>query len=193
MTNEAVQETAPRTLDETVASLGWAYGLWKEHEAYKNEYKDEFFAHADRSIEKAGLALKLVTLVAPSHEKAIERVKRHNPTWRISESRKHPEIEGTFEIILEENPRYQPFTHEYEGVVYSRRVAKGPVMIDEEWLMEEDHELFLSACFELPWGQVVVRPIESLDAETIARLSKYIYNDKPRVTLAPPKAVKEDS
>lgn len=192
MSNETVLETVPRTMDEVVACLGMAYNAWKEHGQAKDQYRDEFFRLADEAIKRQGLALKLVDITAPSEEIAIERAKRHYPGWLIDTHRPHRIIEGQYEIVLIEDPSLKPHEHEYEGVKYARTIRRGSVMIDDEWLKEEDPELYEEVVYVLPWGATVMRPVETLDKEAIGRLSKYIYNDKPKVALSAPRPIKEE-
>lgn len=176
-------KTEARSLEEILCDLGEAYTAWKAYGADKDQHREEFFTYADEALVSQGLAMKLVTYPAADEEVARVRAALHNPGWTVEEARSHPGQEGNYEIILQEDPSLQPFSHEVDGVKYARQVSRGAVMIDENWLSEDDPELFEQVVYILPWGGYVVVPPHELSAEHLSRLAKYVYNDKPRVQL----------
>lgn len=180
------------TLETLAPKLSTAYKGWKSAEKEKNDRKEDFFLLANAALIERGIAMKVIDIEAASEEQARERVTRHHPGWIIDLARPHRIHPGIFEVIVAEDPSKKSFSYEHEGVKYARQVRKGTVMVDDEWLMEDDPELYEAITFELPWGARVTRPIESLDKMVIAQLSKYIYNDEPRVSLAAPRKVKEE-
>lgn len=172
-------------LDGTVILLGEAYGNWKSWEKAKDRYKDEFFELITEQLsELCGQPVRVRTYPGKSEAAARIRALLHNPGWLISSTRpsEHPELGWDF--VMNEDAALLPFAIVVEGVKYGRSVAKGPVMVDDDWLAEDDPDLYTEVTYKLPWGVVITRPIETLSAETIARLGKYIYNGKPRVSLA---------
>lgn len=180
------------SLEELAPKLGAAYRAWKEAEASKNECKDRFFALADEVLRKKGLAFTMVDYPAKDEGDARERVELHHPGWEIQELRRKPgNHPGIWQAVIIENPTYKPFVFEHEGVKYARSARKGDVMVDDDWLRDEEPELYEAVTFELPWGERVTRPVSTLDAELIGRLTKYIYNGKPRMALAAPRALGE--
>lgn len=183
-------KTEGLTLELVVPGLGEAYTAWKEAEADKNARKDEFFALADEAIYSRGVQVKIIDVEAPSEAAAVERAKLHYSAWRLELSRPHRWKANTYEVILWEDQSYKPFSFEHEGIKYSRTVSKGPVMVDDDWLAD-DPELHEAVTFALPWG-TIMRPLETLDAELIGRLSKYIYQGLPRVSLSAPRPVKTE-
>lgn len=186
------QPEALRSLEEVLPLLGDEYKQWKEHEKAKEKYKLEFFALANEQLRRRGLALKLVEISALSEESAVERAQRHYPTWTIDTHRPHRVLKDVYEIVLMEDPTKMAFSEEHEGVKFSRSVAKGPVLVDDAWMQEEAPDLYAAVTFELPWGDRIMKPVDKLDAELIGALSKYIYNDKPRISLGAPRAVKTE-
>ena len=181
-----------KSLEEVCSDLGHNYAHWKKYETAKNASKDEFFALADdRVTSERGLAVKTFTFTAHGAVGARLRAERHNPGWIIDILRETDE-EGVWEASLVEDARYQAFSIDVDGFTYARQISRGSTMVDDEWIEEENPELFKEVTFELPWGERVMVPLENLRQEVLSRLRKYIYTGKPTVKLAAPKKVKEE-
>lgn len=179
-----------RTLEEVAPLLGHAYGEWKQYEGRKNEYKNDFFALADKALKGQTLATKVVEVEAETLAQARARVERHHSAWLIGLVRKT--YEGRFEIVLNEDPSLKPFSFEWEGVKYARTVSRGAVMIDDDWLAEAEPDLYEQVTIALPWGDRMAIPVEHLPAVVIGRLSRFLYNAKPTARLAAPRPVKAE-
>lgn len=180
-------------LDMLAPLLGAAYQQWKTSEALKNKCKDRFFALANEALASKGLAFTMVEYPANDEADARERVLLHHPGWMIQELRPHVVKPGLWQAVIIEDPAYKPFSYEHGGVKYARQVSKGTVMVDDDWLRDENPELWETVTHELPWGEHVIKPMTLLDAETIGALTKYIYNSAPRASLAAPRPVKEET
>lgn len=172
-----------------VPELAKAYDDWKEAGTEKDLAKDKFYELANEAIVERGLATKAVVIDAPAEGLALRRARQHNPGWNVQSLRR--ESPGTYAVVLIEDQALQAFSYEHEGRKVSRQVSRGSVLIDEEWLAEADPELLTKVTVKLPWGVLVPRPLESLDHQTIAALTSYLYNDKPRMSLSV-RAVKSD-
>lgn len=166
--------------------------IWTES---KDKYRGDFFELANAAVAQRGLGVKLFDCMAANEGIARQRVEMHNPGFEIDILRhRMPEgihDETAWEAVLKEDPALKPFSFEHEGYKYSRQISKGPVMVDDDWIAEEDPELLSQVTFDLPWGGYVLRPLEQMDPKIINRLGKYIYNSKPRVSLSV-REVKQD-
>lgn len=180
-------------LADVTTELGEAYTNWKTWEAAKEEHKLEFFALADIEVADRGVAIKMIELPAADEAQARARVERHHPAWLIDELRPTRNGDGNFQAVLRENAALKPFSFTHEGMTYARQISKGSVMLDDEWLADEDPALYAEVTFELPWGDIIPLPIDQISQELVGRLTKYIYHTKPRVSLAAPRAVKEEA
>lgn len=180
-------------LNDVTSELGEAYANWKTWEAAKDEHKREFFALADADVADRGLAIKMIEMPATTEGQARERVERHYPTWLIDELRASRIGEPVYEAVLRENPAYKPYTFTHEGMTYGRQISKGPVMLDDEWLAEDEPALYTQVTFELPWGDIIPLPVDQIPEDLVGRLTKYIYMGKPRASLSAPRPVKEES
>jgi hypothetical protein len=113
------------------------------------------------------------------------------------------------------------FVNAADGKVYQRQVSAGSVYIDDERLREENPELWVKVT-EIPnrdlilllldeydaserdpkpevvldemWSLEgrVLKSLDSLDADTLAALSEYIYEGKPTIKLAAPRKAKAE-
>lgn len=176
------------SLDEVTRQLGEAYRDWKKWEEAKNRFKEEFYELANASLIELGLMERVVRYPG-SLEKARERALAHNPGWKLLEGERQNTF-GEWVFVMVEDPTYKPFAYETEGVKYAREIRRGTVLIDDEWMQEEDPDLYKLVTFELPWGERIMRPLERM-GELLPALQRYIYNDKLKVTLAPPREVKD--
>lgn len=184
----------PSTLETLVPDLGIAYREWKGWEAAKEALKKEFFELADEAVGARGLAVKMIDMPAQDEQDARERVERHYPAWKIQELRlKRSNEVNMWEAVLIEDPSLKTFSYEHDGVKFGRTISRGSVMIDDEWLKVADPELYEQVTYPLPWGDRITVPIEMLETATLGRLTRYIYNSRPRASLAAPRAVKDES
>lgn len=178
-------------LDRVVEELGHSYSSWKKWGKDKEANRKAFFGLADEEVKKQGLALRLETCEAESMDAAEARVLLHNPGWKTDTKRPHRVEKDTYEFVLIEDPSLKAFSYEHNGVKYARQVSKGSVMLDDEWLKEDDPELYELVTFALPWGERIAVPVEHLQEPLLRKLTKYIYTGDPKVVLAPPREVKE--
>lgn len=187
------KDTDQRTLEETTGDLGIHYAAWKENEGLKNEDKERFWtlavqACSDRYMEEilvevAGAGLTLA--------EATARAEMYYPRHEVSAIRSSG---SGHEVSMIERPEFMSFTYvnATDGMVYTRQIVEGSLLLDDKRLQAEDHELHDHVTFELPWGERVVRPFETLDSEQLSAISRYVYHDKPTVKLAPPRPAKEE-
>jgi hypothetical protein len=207
-------------LTKITTELGEAYKAWKDGEKDKDELRKQFFTAIDERLAQEKPAEKYVTIGhrGMAEEDARERLTKKYPTWKVDELR--PSGDG-WEAILVELSAYAAFTfvNAADGKVYQRQVSAGSVYIDDERLLEEDPDLWfkvtevpnrgtladlLYECgvdhlevdnkidYLWPESQRVLRPLDSLDADTLAALSEYIYEGKPTVKLAAPRKAKAE-
>lgn len=140
---------------EVVKKLAPAYREWKAGEKEKEKQRKLFFTAIEEDIEKNGEpADDLVVVVGcASDTQAIEKAEKEYPGWIVEAVRPyedpeklHPELEGegvgAWECIISEDPKYMPFSVEYEGFVWKKQVSEGSQMLDDERLAEEDPELY---------------------------------------------------
>lgn len=130
------------TLEEVVRELDAAYAEWKGGEKNKNKYKDEFFKLAEEALKDETLAEKVVETVAADEADARAVLDKRYPTWVVTEVREHPDKDGYYEAIIQENPYYLSFTYEYGDKVFQRQIVSGSAMLDDERLQAEDPELY---------------------------------------------------
>lgn len=187
------EQSKTEGLAETTARLGTEYKTWKSAEKAKNEAKDDFFAQATAAASE-DLAQQVVEFIAPCEavtQALVEDVtaKKH-PGWVLIEWRQAPGIDGVIEAIIEEDPAFKPFTflNEEDGQVYSRQIATGAPLLDDEALQADDPDLWLAITEE----KRVLKPLDTLPDEQLAAVQKYIYFGKPTVKLAAPKKAKKE-
>lgn len=209
--------TKIRTPEEIIAELAPAYTEWKSGEKGKEKFKKEFFTAVTEYLKEEGnQAEELVSLEAPDEETALRYVEQRYPAWLVDDIRDHPTESGSYEVIIVENPEYQPFTIEFDGKVWGRQVAAGATMLDNERLEEENPELWKSVT-TYPWLELMeaiayeagkdgedveeyverqcerhglkrqLLPLGDLPDEVMAELKDYFYEDKPQVKLPAPK------
>lgn len=181
---------------QCTTDLGASYKRWKIEEKAKNDDKEEFFALATEACISRGLRTQwvLIDLNEEAPSTTVEHViAREHPLWEIEE-RPLGTLDGTYHVVLTENPDLKAFTYVNvdDGMVYSRQISQGSLMLDDERVQLVDPALWEEIIYELPWGAVTVRPIETLPAEIVARLQKYMYTGKPTVKLAAPRKAKPE-
>lgn len=174
-------------IETIVKELADAYGKSKKFTATKDVKRKEFFAAITEEMESRELAERVIEEPAMATDDTwadVEaRVKMRYPTWTIEDYRSHPDKEEVWEIILKEDPELMPYSIEVDGKIWQRQIVSGSVYVDDERLKKEDPELWLEVSEEVR----VLRPLEDLEAHTLAKLQNYIFEGKPKITLPAPK------
>jgi hypothetical protein len=183
------------------STLGTHYTDWKQAEKDKNVWKDKFFAMATATVaEDHPLEEMLVTVdrrFAADEEAAQAYLAQYHPRFTVDALRLNPDpVDNgrTWEAILVENPAYvsYSFVNVEDGMVYTRAVQDGPMLLDEKLLEQMDFDLYETLCFELPWGQTVMRPLDQLEPTELAAVRTYLYHGKPTIKLNPPRKAKAE-
>lgn len=170
--------------------LGDSYREWKTKEKEKNKYRDQFFRVATERLEGETPAQIYEQVVASDREEAIKIAQKKFPRFTVLDA-----IEDEYDIwrvVLEENPVYRSFSfvNPVDGMVYQRVIVEGSPMLDDERLKEEDPE-FWAEISHIPQERVM-KPIEDLTQDQIAKLQEYVYTAKPTVKLAAPRKAKSE-
>lgn len=179
-------------IEQILTGLGPAYIGWKENEAEKDKLKKEFFEAITEEFEGSDtLAEKVVEIEGLELDDARDLAVKLNPGWTVIAERPHPDTEGWWEFVVQEDPAFQPFTIDYEGVTFQRQVVSGSVYVDDKRLRAEDPELWEQITFVPPLPSRKLRPLDDLEPELQARVQKYMYEGTPTVKFPAPKVVKE--
>lgn len=212
----------PRSPSEVIEDLAPAYLGWKSNEKDKNKFKDEFFEGITIELAQGELAEEVVTIEAKDEEQALDLISKGFPMWITEDVRPHPDEDGTYEVIIKENPAYLPFTIEFGEKVWGRQIASGSQMLDDERLIDEDPHLWYQVT-EFPNQEFLLALLaeddEALEQEKIEhiervgenfgiqrqlkslndipeelqpKLQKYIYEGKPVTKLPAPKKAESD-
>lgn len=194
----------PGTLEEATTTLGIEYRAWKEHEENKNDARHCFFQFALDSIREGiktgdtNLRTKTVTIeVHGDEEVAKDRLVQKHPRYEVIDIEtlvKAKKAKSIYRAILQEDPFYLPFSYVNleDGYVYTRRIKDGQTLLDDERLKEENPDLYLVATYKLPWGDRVPIPQQMLSQADQAAIQEFIYQDTPRIELAPPRLAKAE-
>lgn len=78
------------------------------------------------------------------------------------------------------------FVNESDGFLYSRQISQGAPSLDDEKLKREDPELWEEITY-VPEPERILRPLEELDPDQIAKLGDYLVPGKKMNKLAAPK------
>jgi hypothetical protein len=195
------EERADWDLDTTTAYLHFDYAEWKTYEKEKNADKDCFYELADEELAKEPVAENydcMVILDGDTEGDVLDRIRRFNPGWDISEHRLSDADNERYEVeaILVEDISLKPFTYVNRELdppmVFKRSVSAGSPMLDEVFLQRADPKLWEEVSFETPWGERIMPPLTVLDSKLVSRIQKYIYNGKPKVSLSPPREAKTE-
>lgn len=205
-------------LEDITTELAVSYKQWKDGEKLKNTWKDKFFEAVTKEAKESP-AEKYVTITAPDESVARERLQKQNPAWMVDEIRPISAGSDTYEAVLVENPAYAAFTYVNRdlGMIFQKQVSAGSIYVDDERLQEENPQLWhkvtvipnadvirnvIYECggdvdqFEGLWytyqGPRELKDLSTLDADTLAALSEYIYQGKPTVKLAAPRKAKDE-
>lgn len=177
------------TIKEIVEGLSVVYHAEKQAQKKKEEFRKSFFEAVTASFGDDDLAEDLVTVDAESGEEAIRLAAAKYPKYNIVDTRKHPDLEGKYEVIIEENPEFKSFAVEVGGEVWQRQSVVGSPTVDDEALQAEDPDLFEAVTF-VPEPERQMRSLAELDDATLAKLERYIRRGKITLKLPAPKAVK---
>jgi len=220
-------------LDRLTKKLGTTYDKYKKFDLELNGkkgksdqigLKKEFFSEAT-TAQASTLAQKTTTVTATSWEKARDLVKRLNPTWVIKDEglKIGGNSDDTYTFILEENPEFKPFTYVNKETkrVWTKQVVETAPSLDDEWLQEEDPELWkeiteipnrdvianvvyecgvdshevddrLESLWEAYDGPRTLKSFEDLTPEQHAKVQKYLYPGPPQVKLQAPRDAKPE-
>lgn len=80
------------------------------------------------------------------------------------------------------------FVNESDGFLYSRQISQGAPSLDDEKLRKEDPELW-EEITHVPEPERVLKPLEELDPDQIAKLGNYLVPGKKMNKLAAPKKI----
>lgn len=163
-----------RTPEEVVAELAPAYDEWKGGEKSKEKLRKEFFSAVETYIAEHGEPEEdLIIVVAADDQSAIEAAEKERPGWKVEAIRPFTAegdevpIDNGWECIVVENPKYMPYSVEFDGRVWKKQVAEGAQMLDNERLEADDPEL---------WKRVAAYPMQSL-LEDIAYEANVHYTE----------------
>ncbi len=179
-----------RGMDDCTSQLGIDYERWKFFERQKNAGKDRFFELATEACQEQDAPEHYAEMQATDEAEARLRFERYYPRHYVDALRKGS---VRYEAILRLKPEYQSFTYinVNDGHVYQRQVTKGSVVLDDERLLAENPQLHEEVTYELPWGDRIVRPLDTLDTTYLSLLNEYLHEGKPSVKLAAPRLAKE--
>jgi hypothetical protein len=189
-----------RTLLDATSDLGIHYKKWKSEEKEKNTFKDEFFDLVTVLVQGDDYELeeKLVLTDAPDEDSARKHFAMYYPRYLIDEIRpadeRITEGLGNWEAILTENPEYisWQYINPDDGMVYTKSVQDGSLMLDDERLAEEDPILYESLFWDAPWGDRMMMPLDKLSPTKFSKIKRFVYNAKPQVKLLAPRKAKAD-
>lgn len=178
---------------EVTLDLGIHYEAWKKNEKAKDKDKAHFFALINQIIseyEPEEMLYEVVGRALPE-DKAIARAEKYNPRYEVEVIRAS---EHGYEAIMVERPEFRSFVfvNAEDGMLYQRQVVDGGQLLDDERLRDEDPDLYEEATFELPWGERIVRPFDSLGPIFLAAVQQYIYRGKPTVKLPAPRQASDE-
>lgn len=182
----------PPSLNDLVDKLGQEYRAWKEAEGKKDELRKEFFKLVTEEVSDQ-LEEKYVTVTAILEEDVRDYVAKKYPRWEIIDLRPEGTIQDLWEVIIEENPEYKTYSyvdHDH-GYVYTKQVSSGSMYVDDERLQQKDPDLYEQVTY-VPEPERKLRSLEELEPELLARLSEYLYEGRPKVSLAAPRKAKPE-
>lgn len=175
-------------IDDIVAKLSKSYHAEKEAKKEKEQRRADFFQTITDQFSEDDLAEDLAVVEADSEEEAYAQAEANYPTYNVIAAREHPDLEGRWEVIIQENPEYKSFSITVEGEIWQRQTSVGAPMVDDEKLAAEDPELY-ELVTEVPTKRVM-KPLKDLDDVSLARLQKYVVPGKVSLKLPAPKVNK---
>lgn len=175
----------------TTEELYDAYVDWKECEKKKNHKKDAFFRWATDQVQENEPATIIVTVEATTAGEASYKAEEENPRMVQDEVRTIKEGE-TYEVLLKENPEFRDFTYIDPDLkqVFTKKVVAGSTRLDDETLKADDPG-FYEEITVLPTERVM-KPLEDLTPEQLAKLQEYLSEGKPTVKLLAPRKAKAE-
>lgn len=178
------------SLDETTKQLGKAHHTWKSAEKEKNKLREKFFREATEALTEELPAQSVERVPAGDMEEALRIAQRRFQRHRVVDVREAEE--GTWDVVLEENPELRPFTYvnRADGQVYQRIVSEGSAYLDDESLKQENPELWERITAEKT--ERVMKPLEELDAEDLVKIQPYITTPRPSARLGSPRLAKQE-
>jgi hypothetical protein len=190
-----VGEQEPRDIETLVEDLDENHGQQKEYADKLKVDKKEFFEWCTEQVKAEGdLAEKLVEMRwydGEDQSSVVERIERHYPGWTIDAWREV--AREALEAILVEDPAAKSYTYiSDQGRVFTRKAVSGSVLVDEEWMLLDNPDLYNEITFELPWGERTMPPVETLTAKQAAAIQKYLYKGPGKVQMAAPRDAKPE-
>lgn len=175
-------------LGSVTTKLGEAYRQWKDGEKEKEKLRKKFFDLARQENSK-NLAQKSITIDTQNEDEAREYIAREYPTWDVE---KLEEKNNGYRAIIRESPNYRDFvfSNDDDGYVYRYQVTEGATLVDDERLQSEQPDLWESISAEVVTR--VLKPLDELTDDQLAKLQDYVYKGKPQVKLAPPRPIKDE-
>lgn len=176
-------------LADVTNQLGEAYSSWKRAEREKNELRDAFFCLIDQQLKNEVPSQIIAEFPTEDEEEALRQAQRRYVRHRIISTRP---IEGGYQVILEEDPEYRPFSYvnKTSGRVFQRIISEGSPVLDDEALKEENPELWEAITEEIITREL--KPLTDLTPEQIEELEPYISMPKPQARLAAPRVAKNE-
>lgn len=211
-----------RTPEEIVKDLAPAYQEWKGGEKAKNKYKTEFFDSITASVSEDDLAEEIVTVDKGDAKASQQWVEKQYPAWEVTDSRENPEGKGwefiirqlpeylpfniefggkvwgrqiasgsTFlddEAICHDDPSFY-----MEVTEFPREKEREELLLlgNADLDAVEIYEILEYWCNQRNEGRIL-KNLDDLTPEQLARLQPYTYEGKPTVKLPAPKRA-EDS
>jgi hypothetical protein len=174
---------------DIVTDLGKKYIDWKRSEQAKNELRDEFFRQVDEHLKDEVPPQIVVEFPTDNEEEALRQAQRQYVRHRVVST---SQIEGGYQVILEENSELRPFTYinPADGKVYQRIISEGSPILDDEGIQEEKPELWQSITEEVTERRL--KPLDQLTPEQLDELQPYISMPKPQPRLAAPRWAKPE-
>jgi len=171
---------------ETVShDLGIAYTVSKEAETELKGEKAEFYRLLDEEIAATKLAHKKVDV--PHSVDPDEWLVKFHPGWRFADEEKK-----VGKVVIEEDPslKKRTYLNREDGVVYGRTIKQANPALDDEWLREENPELWERITHEVTSREL--NDVDSITEEDFAEMKKYFVPGKITVSLLTPRKAKPD-
>lgn len=177
-------------LEETTKRLGEWHDAWKASEKEKNKCREKFLQEVNEVLHDELPARSVERIEAIDEEEVLRISQRRFQRYEVLEVRDLGK--GQWDVVLEENPEYKPYTYinKIDGKVYKKVITEGTPYLDDASLRDEDHELWERISVERT--ERVLKPLEELPAEDLAKIQPYLTSPRPQVRLANPREAKEE-
>lgn len=165
--------------------LTW-YKKAEEAEKKKKEYRQMFFD----SIEFKPSELARQSVFVPLGEDPMKWAAIWYPRWRVVAGGR---VLDEWKIVIEEDPKYKSFTfiHPTSHKVYQRTVAESSPQVDLNELKEKNPLLYEKVT-QYPVVEKILKPLNSLDPEDLAKLVKYLQPPKLTLRMEKPRDAKPE-